>query len=136
MSLLVNLGMIAMVLTFLLGILSAFPGRSDATTTAQVQQVEAASDEFSIDLVEVVGGLLGGSYMSVIDDVSSYQTDPNFERAESRRQEFSEYSDVLVGEFEGLVDELTSELDDLQTDQAELEASLEATPTPSPTPTP
>lgn len=134
MSLLVNLGMIAMVLTFLLGILSIFPGRSDAAMTAQAQQVEAAPDEFSIDLIEVVGGLLGGSYMSVIDDVSSYQTDPSYERAESRRQEFSAYSGVLVGEFEGFADELTSELDALETDQAGLEASLEEATLPTPTP--
>ena len=81
MSLLVNLGMIATVLTFLLGILSIFPGRSETPTAIEAQQVGATSEGFSIDLLEVVGGLFGGSYMSVVDEVSSFQTDPSFDRA-------------------------------------------------------
>ena len=74
--------------------------------------------------------------MSVIDEVSSFQTDPSFDRAESHRQEFAAYGEVLVGEFEGFTDELTSEFDKLQAEQAEAEASVEGTMTPTATPTP
>jgi hypothetical protein len=125
MSLVFNLGIIGTILTFLVGILMTFPGQ-----TAQVEQSTPAQQEeqFDVEKVNDFAELFAGGYLSVIDDISSHQAAPEYNRADAKREEMTAYGNSLVIEFDGFQEMLADQLNGLEIP--------EATPTPQSTPTP
>ena len=125
MSLLFNLSIIGMVLTFLVGVLVTFPGQpSDPDQFAS----STADNQFDIEKVNDIAELFAGSYLSVVNDISSHQIDPDFQRADAKREELTAYGNTLAGDFDGFQEMLTEQLNQLEIP--------EDVPTPEPAPNP
>lgn len=75
-------------------------------------------------------------YMAMIEDMSSYLADPDYQRAESRRVEMLGLANTLTLDFQAFENRLKGETGKVPADHEALEASLEPTPTPGPTATP
>ena len=118
----VTIGAIMLVITFMLGVLGAFPLSSGANGAIQYTSVTDEEESLDVDAVEEVGDLLLLSYTDLIDDISSFQHDPSIERAESRKNAFRDYADDLVTRFQDFASTLRVKLDEL-TAEAQEESS-------------
>lgn len=103
----ITLSIIAVVVSFVLGALGAFP-LSDGTTIGDAlpgtdgsEKVQTAAD-----------GLLLG-YTDIINDLASFQKDPDLARAEARKEAMFRYARELLGQYEGFSGTLSASLDDL-----------------------
>ena len=120
MSIAVVFSIMGMVVAFLISVLGSLPlSGSPSTTTG------TTDESFNVEQVHRAAGLFSSSYTSLIDEMISYQRDPDYQRAESRRRELAEVGATLVGDFQVFEGELTGMLGDLT---IELEG---ATTTPS-----
>ena len=112
MGIVTSLSIIGTVLTFIVGALGGFPladlgsGAPNEDPSYGTEAVHRAAESFS------------GTYTSIIDDLVSFQKDPDYERAETRRQELVAFSTSLGRDFQDLETRLRGELDGL-TAQAE-----------------
>lgn len=123
MNTLLPLGIMSLVLGVLLGALVEFP-------MVSAQTIEAgdgtASDFTLIKDAEEVGARFSLGYIQVIDDLASFGTDPDYTRAEERRETMADYADSLIPRFENLVDQLTNILTEIFTENGDLAAEYEA----------
>ncbi|MCH8061302.1 MAG: hypothetical protein IH861_02235 [Chloroflexi bacterium] len=126
MGLAVILGIIGMTVAFIIGVMMQFPYTSVTTT------FDPADETYSVEAVEEAGRLFTGNYMAMVDDITSYMTDPDYERAEARRGEMLALANTLVLDFQAFETRLKGELDKVLAEQEALEASIEPTPTPTP----
>ena len=117
MSITVVFSIMGMVVAFLISVLGTLPASGDPSTAAGT-----TDESFNVARVHEAGGLFSNVYTSLIDEMISYQRDPDYQRAESRRRELAEVGATLVGEFQefegrltGMLGELTIELDDATT---------------------
>jgi len=105
MGSLLPLSLIGVIATFLLGVLVQSPISGEVPQTTQVSSsgdtVQQAADRFSL------------VYTGVIDDLLSFQKDPNYQRAEASRQKMNGYAGSLLPQFQAFTDEMRSQLDQL-----------------------
>jgi hypothetical protein len=107
MGIVTSLSIIGTVLTFIVGALGGFPladlasGAPDEDPSYSTEAVHRAAESFS------------GAYTSIIDEMVSFQKDPDYERAETRRGEMVGFATKLVGDFQDLEARLRGELDGL-----------------------
>ena len=126
MGLAVILGIIGMTVAFIIGVMMQFPYTSVTTT------FDPADETYSVEAVEEAGRLFSGNYMAMVDDISSYLADPDYERADSRRVEMLALANKLTVDFQAFETKLKGEMDKVVAEHEALEESVEPTPTPTP----
>ena len=126
MGLAVILGIIGMTVAFIIGVMMQFPYTSVTTT------FDPADEAYSVEAVEEAGRLFSGNYMAMVDDISSYLADPDYERADSRRVEMLALANALTVDFQAFETKLKGEMDKVVAEHEALEESVEPTPTPTP----
>ena len=116
MSAVLPLSIIGIVVAFLVEALGLFPLVGVGSGSSEG---EAAIDEtYSVEAVHEAANLFSGAYTSIVDDLVSYQKDPDYRRAEARSQDMVAYARSLLPRFQDLEDRLQGKLEDL-TAQAE-----------------
>ena len=102
-----TLGIVGIVVAFMISVLGSIPVAADN----DVPLVDSAIDEsHSVEAVHEAAGMFSSRYRSMIDEIISYQTNPSYQRAESRRQEMETASAAIVGKFKELEVTLRSKL--------------------------
>ena len=105
MTTILPLSLIGTIAGFLLLILGQFPGiGGPAPPTTE----DATTDE----LVREAAERLGSVFTIVIDGVMSFQDDPDYDRAEFKRQELSIYAISILPEFQDFANEMRLRLDE------------------------
>lgn len=117
MSTIIPLGFIGVIVAFLISVLGAFPTPGVSGSSLPGGET-VISEEYSEEAVDEAANLFLGAYVSTIDDIISFQQDPNFQRAESRRQEMVDFATSHLPIFQNLEERLQGDLDEL-TDQVE-----------------
>ncbi len=111
MGMVASLGILGIVVAFLVGVLSGFP-----TLDMPLPGPASAQDEaYSVEAVHQAAGLFAGSYMSLVNEIASFQQDPDYERAELRRQQMVAYGQSLMPRLQGLEQQLQGEAQRLGT---------------------
>ena len=107
------LGLVSLVVTFLIGLLGAFPlnGAAD-DATIQATGVENTS-RLDIAAIKEVGERFSFAYHSVVDDIASFQQNPSVEQAEARRQAFVGYAQLASQRYQDFAETLQDRLDEL-----------------------
>ncbi|MBT4510615.1 MAG: hypothetical protein HOC20_00200 [Chloroflexi bacterium] len=113
----ITLSLIAIVVSFLVGILSGFPLGAEGDTTG----TSGETSEFDAAGIEEVGERFELSYNAIITDIASFQRDPSLERANARKEVFREFAQQLVGEYKDFGDGLQGQLDELTSQAIEEE---------------
>lgn len=127
MGVILNLSIIGMVITFLLGILLAFP--TNSTPESQSLPAQESEGEFSVADVHRLGELFDGGLRSVLDELISHQASPDFDLADSKRQDMMNYASVMAGDFEKFGKTLEDKLNSLEIPDLE---SVDETAEPAP----
>ena len=104
MTTILPLSLIGTIAGFLLLILSQFPLVGD---TGPPPSEDATADE----LVRQAADRFGSIYTFVIADVASFQSDPDYDKAEYSRQAVSIYAISILPEFRDFANEMRSRLD-------------------------
>ncbi len=126
MGVAVVLGLIGMTIAFIIGVMAQFPYTSVTTT------FDTTDETYSAEAVEEAGRLFSGNYMAMVDDISSYLADPDYERAEAKRVEMLGLANTLIVDLQAFETRLKVEMDKVVAEQEALEDSIEPTPTPTP----
>lgn len=105
----ITLSVITVVVSFILSVTGSFP-LGDISGEA-----DNPSGEFNTADVEEAGKRLEASYCAIIEDIASFQKNPDLERAEARKEAFTEFAQSLVGQYKDLSDDLQTDLDNLIT---------------------
>ncbi len=126
MGVAIVLGLIGMIVSFIIGVMMQFPYTSVTKTFVPTDET------YSVEAVDEAGRLFSGNYMAMVDDISSYLEDPDYQRADSRRIEMLALSNPLTVDFQAFETKLKGKMDNLMAEQEALEASIEPTPTPTP----
>ena len=121
--------MIAIIVAFLIGVLSGFP--MPDMTAASLESQQPFDESFSVEAVHEVAGLFSSSYTSLIDNLISFQTDPDYARAERSREDMTDFGISLIGKFQDFEGRLQGELDILTAESDALADEL-ATETATP----
>ena len=108
MSIALVFSITGMVVAFLISVLGSLPvsGASSADTGT-------ADESFNVEQVHRAAGLFSNAYTSLIDEMISYQKDPDYQRAESRRRELVGVGATLIGDFQDFEGRLTGMLGEL-----------------------
>ena len=80
----ITLSIVGMVQAFLIAVLADFPIEEALTL------YDTNDESYNVEAVQEVGNLFTGNVTSLIDEMVSYQTDPNYARAEARREDMVE----------------------------------------------
>ena len=129
MTSIISLSMIAIIVAFLIGVLSGFP--MPDMTAASLESQQPVDESFSVEAVHEVAGLFSSSYTSLIDNLISFQTDPDYARAERSREDMTDFGISLIGKFQDFEGRLQGELDILTAESDALADEL-ATETATP----
>ena len=103
MGIVAALSIVGTVLTFMVGALGSFP-LSDPGLG------ETGNESYGTEAVHSAAASLSGAYVSVIDELVSFQRDPDYERAEATRQQVVDFATGLIGDFQDLEERLRGEL--------------------------
>ena len=103
----ITLSVITVVLSFIIAVTGSFPLGDISGETGD------PSGEFDTADVEKAGQQLEASYCAIISDIASFQKNPDLERANARKEAFTEFAQSLVGQYQDLSEELQTDLDDL-----------------------
>ena len=123
----ITFSMMGIIVAFLISVLSSFPMPN--MTVVPLDSQQTVDESFSVEAVNKAAGLFSSSYMSLIDDLIAFQTDPDLARAESRREDMADFGVALVGKFQDFESRLQGELDILTAELAALEEELAAATT-------
>ena len=104
----ITFSIMGIIVAFLIGVLSSFP--MPDMTVVSLDSQQAVDESFSVEAVNEAAGLFSSSYMSLIDNLITFQTDPDFARAESNREDMTDFSISLIGELQDFEDRLQGEL--------------------------
>ncbi|MCH8870013.1 MAG: hypothetical protein IIC23_09455 [Chloroflexi bacterium] len=121
MGSIIPLSIAGVVLAFLIAVLADFPIESAFTLR------DSSDESYSVEAVEEVGSLFTGNYNAIINELVSYQTNPDYARAEARRQDMLDLGNRLTVNFTDFQTRLESEFDILMAQAEELESSTETT---------
>ena len=127
MTSIITFSMMGIIVAFLISVLSSFPMPN--MTVVPLDSQQTVDESFSVEAVNKAAGLFSSSYMSLIDDLIAFQTDPDLARAESRREDMADFGVALVGKFQDFESRLQGELDILTAELAALEEELAAATT-------
>ena len=107
MSIALVFSILGMVVAFLISVLGSLPlsGSPSAATGT-------TDESFNVEQVHKAAGLFSNVYTSMINEMISYQKDPDYLRAESRRRELAEVGSTLIGDFQDFEGRLTGLLGD------------------------
>jgi len=83
MSIALVFSILGMVVAFLISVLGSLPFSGDPSASAAAGTTD---ESFQVDQVHQAAGLFSNVYTSMIDEIISYQKDPDYQRAESRRR--------------------------------------------------
>ncbi len=100
----ITLSIVAVIVSFILSVLGAFP-LSDGTTVGDA--LPNADDSSKVQ--SAADGLLLG-YTDIINDIASFQKDPDLARAEARKEAMFRYARELLGQYEGFSGTLSATL--------------------------
>ena len=100
----ITLSIIALVVAFLLGLLGVFPLVGVADETDSDNSVEAFGERFEF------------CYTDLIDDLVSFQHDPDLQRAEARKRAFTVLAEDMIGQYKTFSEDLGGMLDGLTSD--------------------
>lgn len=111
MKAILPLAVAGLILSFLIGALSSFPihAKVDSPPVA----VDPNDDSFSVEKAQEAGNRFSSVYTSVIDDMLSFQKDPDYKRAESQRNAMVAYSESLITQFQDFSAKMKGKLDQL-----------------------
>ena len=126
MGIAVVLGLIGITVAFIIGVMMNFPYAGVSTN------FDPNDETYSVEAVEEAGRLFSGNYMAMVDDISSYLEDPDYERAESRRLEMVGLASTLTMDFQAFEAKMKGKLNKVVAEHEALEDSIEPTPTPAP----
>ena len=127
MTSIITFSMMGIIVAFLISVLSSFPMPN--MTVVPLDSQQTVDESFSVEAVNQAAGLFSSSYMSLIDDLIAFQTDPDLARAESRREDMADFGVALVGKFQDFESRLQGELDILTAEVEALEEELAAATT-------
>ena len=99
------------VLSAVTEVFDAFAGDNNVDTPSP--SGEAGDETFSPSAVNELFDGFTTSYNSIINDVMSYQTDPDPQRAEAARQDAVENGITVMGKYQELSEKLQAEFDRL-----------------------
>ena len=126
MGMAVVLGLIGITVAFIIGVMMNFPYTGVTTT------FDPNDETYSVEAVEEAGRLFSGNYMAMIDDISSYLEDPDYERAEARRVEMVGLASTLTLDLQAFEAKMKGKLDKVVAEHEALADSIEPSPTPTP----
>ena len=115
----ITLGIVGMVLAFLIAVLADFP------IDEALALCDTNDESYSVEAVHEVANLFTGNVTTLIDEMVSYQTDPNYARAEARRQDMVDLGYRLTDDFSGFQAKMEGELSLLMEQADELTATEE-----------
>jgi len=115
----ITLRIVGMFLAFLIAVLADFP-IGEALTF-----FDTNDESYSVEAVHEVGKLFTGNVTTLIDEMVSYQTDPNYARAEARRQDMVDLGYRLTDDFSGFQAKMEGELSLIMEHADELTATEE-----------
>ena len=121
MGSIIPLSIAGVVLAFLIAVLADFPIESASTLR------DSSDESYSVEAVEEVGSLFTGNCNAIINELVSYQTNPDYARAEARRQDMVDRGNRLTVNFTDFRTRLEGEFDILMAQAEELESSTETT---------
>ena len=127
MTSIITFSMMGIIVAFLISVLSSFPMPN--MTVVPLDSQQTVDESFSVEAVNKAAGLFSSSYMSLIDDLIAFQTDPDLARAESRSEDMADFGVALVGKFQDFESRLQGELDILTAEVEALEEELAAATT-------
>lgn len=113
----ITLSVIAVVISFILGVLGAFPLSDGSTIGSAAPGDDGGSSTFDSANVQQAGDNLLLGYTDIINDIASFQKNPDLERAEARKRAMTEYAEGLLGRYEGLSNDLSDKMDELTLQQ-------------------
>ena len=104
----ITFSMMGIIIAFIISVMSSFP--MPDMTVVSLDSQQAVDESFSVEAVNEAAGLFSSSYMSIIDNLITFQTDPDFARAESNRDDMADFGISLIGELQDFEDRLQGEL--------------------------
>ena len=116
MSVAIPLSIVGIVVAFMINVLGGFPISAGPSASPAVSG--PIDEAYSTEAVDSAFKLFSGTYMSVIDELVSFQRDPDYERAERRRQDMVGYGISVMERYGALGDRLHGELDRLTAQSA------------------
>ena len=126
MGALTALTLAGMVAAFLIRVLGG--GAVDAAPSA-IEAGAPVEEAYNSESIDQVAELFSNRYMSVVDEIASFQADPDLHRAEARRQEMVFYGGMLADAFQAFAVTMQGGLEELA---AQSEGQLEvSTSTPA-----
>ena len=90
MGSIIPLSIAGVVLVFLIAVLADFPIEEAITLR------DSTDEGFSVEAADEVGSLFTGNYNSIINELVSYQTNPDYARAEARGQDMLDLGNRLT----------------------------------------
>ena len=123
MGSIIPLSMAGIVLAFLIAVLSDFPIEGTVT------QRDPNDESFSVEAVDEVARLFTGNFNAIIDELVSFQSDPDYARADTRRLEMLGLGNRLTGKYSVFTTRMEGEFSLLLVQADELASSTDATVT-------
>ena len=117
MTVMLPLGLIGVILGFVLSVLGLFPGMDSGSEAAAIDP-DATYEEAS---AQEVGSLFFSMYASVIDEIMSYQENPDALMARESSSAMVAYAETIVPMFQELSDYSGDQMDLLEAEAAALE---------------
>ena len=123
MGSIIPLSLAGIVLAFLIAVLADFPIESAVTLR------DPNDESYSAEAVGEFGRLFTGNFNAIIEELISFQTDPDYARADARRQEMVDLGNRLTGDFSDFGTRMEGEFSLLIELADELASSTDATVT-------
>ena len=111
MTLPIVLSSIGMVVALIIRTLGSFPDLDAGTNSAETNVI--VDESYRVETVHRAGEMLSSAYGSIIDELISFQRDPDYERAEAGRQEFVDVGTSLTGMFKDFEKSLQGKFEEL-----------------------
>ncbi len=113
------LGLLGLIMTFLVTLMSGFPLNA-APDNVSASSNDENTNDFNVNTVQEAGNQFCSLYCSVVEDITSFQHDPSIERAVARRDAFFEYGQNAAQDYQDFTSELIERFSQLSesTDEA------------------
>lgn len=121
MGSIIPLSIAGIVLAFLIAVLADFP-IGEAFTS-----FDPNDETYSVEAVDEVSRLFTGNVIAIIDELITFQTDPDYARAEARRLEVMDHGNRLTGDFSSFQTRVEGEFSLLIAQAEELASSTDST---------
>ena len=104
----VALAIIGTVVAALVSVVSVLP--EDGVTDASALRTEAPSATSDLASLDYAGNRLSSGIVSIVNEIASFRTDPDYQRAEARRIEMETIGEHLIEVFEELKTDMDAKL--------------------------